>query len=198
MACQDACSDEGGRWCLLNLLKQNVDVCSTVLGQTNVLIYKMYLTQDMPIKQKMYIVFPAKWTIQKKPIEEMLAADIIKNTGSVGVTVQKVEKRLWRACKKREKLLGRKNGRICCFSQQKIDCVCNLLGPDGLKVTRLCPQLEFIMGCRCLYVSEYRRNWNLSPCKRRHGTQENHQSVSGSSLFCHCWSIKEVNLSLSE
>jgi len=58
----------------------------------------------------------------------MLAADIIKNTGSDGVTVQKVEKRLWRACKKREELLGRKNGRICCFSQQKMYCVCNLLG----------------------------------------------------------------------
>ncbi len=64
MACQDACLDEGGRKCLLNLLKQNVDVSTTVLGQTNVLTHKINLTQDVPIKQKTYIVFPAKLTIQ--------------------------------------------------------------------------------------------------------------------------------------
>ncbi len=89
--------------------------------------HKIDLTQDVPIKQKTYIVFPAKLTIQKELTEEMLAADIIENTGSDGVTVQKVEKRLWRACKKREELLGRKNGRICCFLQRKVDCVGDLL-----------------------------------------------------------------------
>ncbi|GAA6085733.1 uncharacterized protein LOC113073276, partial [Tachysurus ichikawai] len=43
---------------------------------------KIYLTQELPIKQKPYNVSPAKLQVQKELIKEMLAADIIEPSSS--------------------------------------------------------------------------------------------------------------------
>lgn len=81
-ACQNACLSEPERQCLLTQLQNNIDVCTSSLGQTNVLTHTIYLIQEMPIKQKPYRVSPTKQKVMKDLIDEMLMADIIEPSSS--------------------------------------------------------------------------------------------------------------------
>ena len=81
-ATQNAQLDDSGKEQLSRQLQQNGDVCTTALGCTDVLKHKIFLTQDMPIKQKAYRVSPSKLRIMKKLIDEMLAADVIEPSSS--------------------------------------------------------------------------------------------------------------------
>ncbi len=58
------------------------DVCTTKLGCTNVLTHKIFLTQEMPIKQKSYRVSLSKRSIMKEHISEMLENKIIEPSSS--------------------------------------------------------------------------------------------------------------------
>lgn len=61
----------------LRQLQQNSDVCTDVLGKTIVLTHQIYVTQDIPIKQKPYCVSPTKQKVIKQLIDEMINADVI-------------------------------------------------------------------------------------------------------------------------
>ncbi len=82
VACQNTCLEEGGKEHFLTLLKQNAGVCTDVLGKTNVLTHRIYITQAVPIKQKPYRVSPTKQKIIQQLIDEMLAADVIEPSSS--------------------------------------------------------------------------------------------------------------------
>ncbi len=58
------------------------DVCTTKLGCTNVLTHKIFLTQEIPIKQKSYRVSLSKRSIMKEHISEMLENTIIEPSSS--------------------------------------------------------------------------------------------------------------------
>jgi len=84
IACQNTCLDERGKERLLIQLKQNSVVCTAVLGKTSVLTHRVYVTQDVPIRQKPYRVSPTKQKVIviKELIDEMLAADVIEPSSS--------------------------------------------------------------------------------------------------------------------
>ena len=63
---------------LHNLLLNNVDVCTTKVGRTEVLKHRIFLTNPVPIRQKSYRVSPPKQQVMKELIEDMLKDDIIE------------------------------------------------------------------------------------------------------------------------
>ncbi|XP_045569661.1 uncharacterized protein [Salmo salar] len=67
---------------LLEQLQNNADVCTSKLGRTGLLKHKIFLTQEMPIKQKPYRLSPAKLIIQKGLINDMLTQNIIERSSS--------------------------------------------------------------------------------------------------------------------
>ncbi|XP_060796136.1 uncharacterized protein LOC132898493 [Neoarius graeffei] len=82
IACRDACLEGGERQQLMSQLNQNRDVCTNALGQTNVLSHKIYVTQNIPIRQKPYRVSPVKQKIMEDLIREMLEAGVIEPSSS--------------------------------------------------------------------------------------------------------------------
>ena len=74
--------DDFGKKQLLRRLQANSDVCTEKLGNTNILTHKMFLTHNMPIKQKAYRVSPSKLQVIKDHVEEMLEKDIIEPSSS--------------------------------------------------------------------------------------------------------------------
>uniref|UniRef100_A0A8C1GVQ7 Reverse transcriptase domain-containing protein n=1 Tax=Cyprinus carpio TaxID=7962 RepID=A0A8C1GVQ7_CYPCA len=82
VACQNTCLEERGKERFLIQLKQNSDVCTDVLGKTSVLTHRVYVNQDVPIRQKPYRVSPTKQKVIKQLIDEMLAADVIEPSSS--------------------------------------------------------------------------------------------------------------------
>ncbi|KAI2647959.1 Retrovirus-related Pol polyprotein from transposon 17.6 [Labeo rohita] len=81
-AVQHAQLEEEGKRMLLEQLQQNSDVCSTKLGHTKLLSHQIFLTQEVPVKQKPYRVSPAKLKAMKELIDEMLAAEVIEPSSS--------------------------------------------------------------------------------------------------------------------
>lgn len=82
MACRDACLEGGERQQLMLQLKQNSDVCTNALGQTNVLSHKIYVSHEVPIRQKPYRASPVKQKIMDDLIQEMLKAGVIEPSSS--------------------------------------------------------------------------------------------------------------------
>lgn len=79
---------------LLCQLKKNSDVCTTRLGCTNVLTHKIYLSHDVPIKQKPYRVSPAKPQLIKEHVDDMLEKDIIEPSTPVDLVPKKNDPKL--------------------------------------------------------------------------------------------------------
>ncbi len=67
-----------GKCQLKQLLKRNTQVCTSRLGQTNVLKHRIYTNQPVPIKQKPYRMSPGKQALVKEQLEEMLARGIVE------------------------------------------------------------------------------------------------------------------------
>ena len=63
---------------LHNLLCNNVDVCTTKVGRTEILKHQIFLTNPVPIRQKPYRVSPPKQKVMKELIEDMLQDDVIE------------------------------------------------------------------------------------------------------------------------
>lgn len=76
--CQDVCLREKEKQQLLTHVNRNANVYTDTLSQTDVLAHKIYATQDIPIKQKLYRVSFAKHKLMQEVIDEMLAANVIK------------------------------------------------------------------------------------------------------------------------
>ncbi len=74
--------DDFGKNLLLCQLQKNSDVCTAKLGCTSVLTHKIFLTHEVPIKQKPYCVPPSKLQMMKELVEEMLEKDIIEPSAS--------------------------------------------------------------------------------------------------------------------
>ncbi len=67
-----------GKCQLKQLLERNTQVCTSRLGQTNVLKHRIYTNQPVPIKQKPYRMSPGKQALVKEQLEEMLARGIVE------------------------------------------------------------------------------------------------------------------------
>ncbi|KAG7480145.1 hypothetical protein JOB18_044254 [Solea senegalensis] len=63
---------------LHNLLLNNVDVCTTKVGRTEMLRHQIFLTNPVPIRQKSYRISPPKQKVLKELIEDMLKDDVIE------------------------------------------------------------------------------------------------------------------------
>ena len=74
--------DEFGKRTLLFQLQGNSDVCTTTLGCTDILTHKIYLANEVPIKQKPYRVSPTKLRLIKEQVGEMLEKNIIEPSTS--------------------------------------------------------------------------------------------------------------------
>ncbi|XP_051793893.1 uncharacterized protein LOC127530652 [Acanthochromis polyacanthus] len=74
--------DEFGKRLLYCQLQENSAVCTDVLGCTEVLTHKIYLSHDLPIKQKPYRVSPAKLQVIKEHVDDMLKRNIIEPSSS--------------------------------------------------------------------------------------------------------------------
>lgn len=74
--------DEFGKRSLYCQLQENPAVCTDVLGCTEVLAHKIYLSHDLPIKQKPYRVSPAKLQVIKEQVDDMLKRNIIEPSSS--------------------------------------------------------------------------------------------------------------------
>lgn len=70
--------DEFGKRQLLYQLGENSDVCTDKLGCTGVLQHKIFLTHQVPIKQKPYRVSPSNLQVIKEHVQKMLEKDIIE------------------------------------------------------------------------------------------------------------------------
>ena len=81
-ALEDVQLEEAGKSRLRELLTANEDVCTTQLGRTQVLAHKLFLTQEMPLKQKPYRASPPKLQAMKELIDVMLEQDIIEPSSS--------------------------------------------------------------------------------------------------------------------
>ncbi|KAI2664186.1 Retrovirus-related Pol polyprotein [Labeo rohita] len=82
VACQNTWLDEIGKERFFRQLQQNSDVCTDVLGKTSVLTHRIYVTQDVPIKQKPYRVSPTRQKVIKQLIDKMIEADVIEPSSS--------------------------------------------------------------------------------------------------------------------
>lgn len=74
--------DAAGKSCLFHQLQENCDICTTKLGCMEVLPHKIFITQDIPIKQRPYQLSPANLQVMKELIEEMLEMDVIEPLSS--------------------------------------------------------------------------------------------------------------------
>nr|XP_054598745.1 uncharacterized protein LOC129163840 [Nothobranchius furzeri] len=82
MAVQNAHLDDFGKKQLLYQLQNNKHICTNSLGRTNLLTHKIFLTHNVPIKQKPYRVSPFKLQVIKEHVQEMLEKDIIEPSTS--------------------------------------------------------------------------------------------------------------------
>lgn len=57
-------------------------MCALRPGRTDVLQHRIYLTQQVPIKQRPYRMSPTKQALVEKQLEEMLSAGIVKPSHS--------------------------------------------------------------------------------------------------------------------
>lgn len=71
-----------GKCQLRQVLEANLEVCALRPGHTDVLQHRIYLTQQVPIKQRPYRMSPAKQAVVEKQLEEMLSAGIVKPSHS--------------------------------------------------------------------------------------------------------------------
>lgn len=67
---------------LLKQLHLNSDVCTSQLGRTDLLNHKIFLTHDVPLKQRPYKVSPSKLEIIKELVDDMLAKGVIEPSAS--------------------------------------------------------------------------------------------------------------------
>lgn len=62
---------------LTEMLKYNNDVCTTKVGRTGLLKHRIFLTDEMPIKQKPYHLSPPKQKVLKELLDEMLENNVV-------------------------------------------------------------------------------------------------------------------------
>lgn len=71
-----------GKCQLRQVLEANPQVCALRPGRTDVLHHCVYLTQQVPIKQRPYRMSSTKQAVVEKQLEEMLSAGIVKPSHS--------------------------------------------------------------------------------------------------------------------